>query len=124
MLFRSAIDDFDMVTVTPSSTAVVVVKTNGYAAFANQHPARRDIYIETYKGAWYARRITGAADALDGTTQLLIDSPLGVTVNPKDVKRFCFLSFYRLSADENSIHWHAPGKAEATTGLLPTKSPT
>jgi hypothetical protein len=119
---HSAIDDFDMVTVTGSATAVVTVKTNGYAVFANQHPARRDIYIETYNGAWYARRITGAADSSDGTTQLIIDAPLGVTVNPEDVRRFCFLSFYRLSADENSIHWYAPGKAEATTGLLPTKS--
>jgi hypothetical protein len=121
---HSAIDDFDMVTVTGSGSAVITVKTNGYAVFANQHPARRDIYIETYKGAWYARRITGAADGVNGTTQLLIDTPLGVTVNPEDVKRFCFLSFYRLAADENAIHWHAPGKAEATTGLLPTKSLT
>lgn len=119
---HSAIDDFDMVLTTFANRTDMTVKTNGYVAYANLHAARRDVYIETYAGQWYARRITDAADSEGGTTVLHIDTPLGVDVAPEEIKRFCFLSFYRLATDESTVHWHAPGKAEAATGLLPTKS--
>ena len=118
----SAVEDFTLASTVVSNTLSVPVKSNGYTLMVKQHEARRDIYIRLRDGTSFNRRILNSADAGNGTTTLFIDTEFGRVINPQDVMQFSYLSFYRMASDDVTIHWHVPGKAEAVTGLIPTKA--
>lgn len=118
----SATDDFTLAETVGSATTSFQVKSNGYALLVNQNESRRDIYVRLANGHYFLRRIVSSTDGGGGTTLLQIDTAFGEQIAPGDVKQFSFLSFYRVSSDNTTIHWHVPGKAEAVTGLIPTKA--
>lgn len=119
----SATDDFTLLETVGAGSTAIIVSTNGYSLLVAQQAARRDIYIRLWNGTYYFRRINDSADLGAGRTQLTLDVAVGTVINPADVRQFSYLSFYKLAGDDNTIHWHAPGKAEAITGLIASKAP-
>lgn len=119
----SATDDFTLSGVIGAASISILVITNGYALMVNQNALRRDVYVRLKNGSYFIRRIIDSQDLGNNQTSLTLDAAFGETINPEDVLQFSFLSFYRLAGDDNVIHWHAPGKAEAVTGLIGTKAP-
>lgn len=117
----SAMEDFTAADIFLSNSLSIKVKTNGYALMVAQHPSRRDIFIRT-GDATYSRRIMSSGDNGDGTTTLFIDAVLGKQINPEDIRQFSYLFFYRMASDETTLHWHKPGSAEVTTGLITTEA--
>lgn len=115
-------NDFNLAKTVVSGTSDISVVTNGYVAFAAGDSAKSDIYIQMRDGRTVVGRITASIDNADNTTTLHIDTAITFTINPSDIRRFCFLQFYRLVADDTVIRWAKPGVAESTTGLLATRA--
>lgn len=121
----SGLQDFTWAANALAAENVVHVLDNGYNLLVAQNEVRRDVYIRFNDGTFMVRRIISSAGDPGGKTiSLGLDAALGRNVAPGQVKQFSFLSYYRLSSDDTQIHWHVPGIAEATTGLITTKSAT
>lgn len=118
----SSLDDFTIASDYPASGLSITVKTNGYATFIQQADARKDLYIQLRNGNYYARRITASVDNGDGTTSLTLDTAIPENMSASTIRRFSYLTFYRMSSDDVPITWYVDGVAEATTGLLPAKA--
>jgi len=78
---------------------------------------RRDIRIELTSGTIYYRRIVSAAAGSPGQEVATIDSALGATVTPAQIRRISFMALSRLDADEIEIQHlsMADGVATAQT---------
>lgn len=64
----------------------------------------RKVMIETVAGTRYFRSIDSAT-AGSGTGSIVIDSALGASLDPVDIKAFSFMSQVRLNADQVTMTW-------------------
>lgn len=112
----------DLMVLNPvaSSSTALQVEHRGYAQNTNSFQARRDIMIETNAGQRYYRRITAATDNVT-SEDLVIDSPLGVTLQPSDIRRVSFMPLVRLDADAVEIAHHTDQLAEASLTVITLK---
>jgi hypothetical protein len=109
----SAQRDLSVAASIGSADTAITIDNVGYAGLGAVPIGRRDIVIETVAGATYYRRIT-AASAIDAATEsLVIDSALGVTLAPADIRSVSFLRLCRLNADAVEIAHRWSGAAES-----------
>jgi len=118
----SARQDFRVIADVEVNAPSIRVRASGYSAMVDQNASRQDIYIRLTDGTYYFRRIIGSTDNGDDTETLSLDTVIPARFAPADVRQFSFLTFYRMAGDDATIHWLAPGVAEATTGLTSTKA--
>lgn len=97
-------------TIAPTDTAVKVQATL-YARMVAAHPLRAALRIETVAGQIFHRRITGATALSEAEESLAIDSALGVTLAPADVRRMMFMALARLDADALELHYETDNVA-------------
>lgn len=95
----------------------LTVRNIAYAKFIAGRADRRHLMIETLAGQTYYRQITGASEINAATESIGIDSALGVTLAPADIRRIRFLHLNRLEADDIEITWHTDRVAEAEAVL-------
>ncbi|MEI7036430.1 hypothetical protein [Fulvimonas yonginensis] len=88
----------------------------GNTLFGQMQPNRRDIRIELYGGTVLYRRVTASIE-LGDTEQLLLDAPVGMSVEPAAVRAISFLSMCQLASDTVEINHltDADGAALAST---------
>lgn len=113
----SGTEDFILVQQVLDTEVTLVVTKNDYGTLAGAHPARRDIIIQMNNGSYYCRRITGTSD-FENTTRLQIDSSLGVTIQPSDVKQISFLTLYRQESPSTTIRHLTDSKATVDAMLV------
>jgi hypothetical protein len=101
--------DFEVVDNISNTATAIVVNEIGYAslymATGTPPASRRDVMVRLKTGTYYFKRITGAANNLDGTETISLDSAFGVSINASDIDRVCFLVPSRLDADAVEIAW-------------------
>lgn len=105
--------DLDLVATVSAFSTNIVVKRCGYTAFGGPRFGREDIRIELYDGTFLIRRITASAESGD-TETLTLSAALGVTVEPRSVKRISFMHLCRLDQDSVELV-HYADKAGALT---------
>jgi hypothetical protein len=107
--------DLTPVSVIGGASTTVDVSAVDYVRFGLGRVGRRDIRIEMWDGTSYYRRIADASTLDFDTERLAIDSALGVTVQPSQVRRISFLALCRLNADAVEIQHvtDADGVAQA-----------
>lgn len=88
-------------------TAVTLnIENIGYARYLDMEIGRRDICIRLRDGSRYYRRITGCIEVDDTKEQLVIDDPLGVTINPEDISTISWMQLSRMASDSQELVWH------------------
>jgi hypothetical protein len=114
--------DFIIMADVDSSAGAITVRDNGYRAFINAHAARRDIAI-FLKGIAtpLMLRITGTADNLDGTINLIIDGTVGTTFTKDSVSRVSHMNLYRLGSDGVTLSWQTDQVVTATLNWVLVK---
>ena len=110
-------EDLKILAPIGSSAVSITVENIGYARFLNGRADRRHIMIETVAGQRFYRAVTASSEIDVDTEQLAIDSALGVTLQPADVKSARFIHLTRLESDEIEIEWHSLAVAECSTML-------
>ena len=117
--FWSATQAVDMEVTAPigASDSAITIRNIGYARFLNGRADRRHLVIETLAGVRYYRAITASSEIDAASESLSIDSTLGMTLQPADIKSVRFLHLVRLDSDSVEIEWHTSEVAECSTML-------
>lgn len=105
--------DFEVVASIDSAATTIDVAHCAYTRSIAQAVGRRDIRIELASGAVHYRRISNSVEVSATVERLTIDSALGVTVAPADVRAISYLSPVRLESDAAEIAWTGTQIAEA-----------
>ena len=104
-------EDVEVVdTIGEAETSIKVVNTLS-ARYAMGTPGRVALRIESIAGQVYHRRVIGITE-LDAQTEAIgIDSALGVTVSPNDIRRIMWMGLARLESDALEIHYETDSVA-------------
>jgi len=110
-------DDLTVVSIIVDTATSIEIAHCGYTRFGKQIPGRRDIRIELFDGSVFHRRITGSQELSVDVERLQIDSALGVSVAPAQVRRICWMTLSRLSSDRVEIEHVTDSAGVATCAL-------
>ena len=110
-------DDMRAAAVIGASDSAITIENIGYSRFIDGRADRRHLVLETWAGARYYRAVTGSSEIDDASETLAIDTPLGVTLQPADIRLLRFMHLTRLDSDEIEIEWHTTQVAECSTML-------
>jgi len=92
-------DDLELVVPASAGDLALRVKNTLSARYVGAHALRPALRIELKNGQVLHRRVTGITE-LDADTEALgLESALGVTVQPTEIRRLMWLSLVRLDAD-------------------------
>lgn len=116
----------DLALASPISAfdTAMTVTDRAFAANGGASVGRRDILISTTLGAQYFRRITGVTPLTESTESVAIDSALGASVLPDQVRYIAFMKLVRLDSDAVEIAHHTDQLAEVTLMLRSIKDDT
>ncbi|PJF45334.1 MAG: hypothetical protein CUN48_19415, partial [Candidatus Thermofonsia Clade 3 bacterium] len=81
------------------------------ARYVGAHPLRAAVRVELANGQVFHRRVTGITELDDQSEAVDLDSALGVTVAPNDIRRIMWMSLARLEADALEIHYESDSMA-------------
>lgn len=109
--------DMEVTAAIGASDSAITIRNIGYARYLNGRSDRRHLVIETLAGVRYYRAITASSEIDDASETLSIDTTLGTTLQPADIKSVRFLHLVRLDSDEIEIEWHSTEIAECSTML-------
>lgn len=90
------------------------VAADGYRTLVAAHPARRHVLIRHRDGTRWYRRIVEAVAVDDDEEAWVLDSPLGVTIQPGDLSVITYLHLSRLDADAVELAWRGLDRVEAS----------
>lgn len=99
-----------------AASSVLQIAAIGAALYNNQ-PGRRHLLLEHRDGTQWQRDVISISTGAAGREDVLLDSPLGVTVEPGDWKRVCWLERVRQAGDSAEINHQTAEVAQATVGL-------
>jgi hypothetical protein len=105
--------DFLVVAGIGNTALTIDVEHCGYTDSIAQDIGRRDIRIELHTGQVYYRRITSSAEVSATVERLSIDSALGATITPAQIRAVSYMAVVRLDADAAEIAWSRWDVAEA-----------
>lgn len=103
-------------TISPTATNIDV-EYQGLSVYVDGDVGRRDIRIELLDGTVFYRRTSAYVKVDDSTERLSMDSSLGITVFPEDIRLISWMSYCRLDADSVEISWESGHAAEVLTLL-------
>lgn len=110
--------DLELLDTVGASSTTLVVHAIDYARFGLGRVGRRDIRIELADGTAFHRRITAAALVADDTEHLAIDAPLGVEVQPRQVRRISFMALCRSETDQFELVHLTDAEGVARSSLI------
>lgn len=96
-------DDLTLAKLAGSSDTTITVVFAGVALYLAGDDARKHVRMELVDGTVFYRAVASAVDLGDGTEQLAIDSGLGQTVEPTQVRQISWLALSRLAGDSVQI---------------------
>lgn len=95
--------DLELVAATNPSSATIDVEMTNYTLLLSGQINRQDIRIELTNGTILYRRITGSTILSSTSERLSIDSAVGVTFTPAQVRRISYMVLSRLNSDNIEI---------------------
>lgn len=98
-------DDLELVLAAGSGDTALRVRNTLSARYVGAHPLRAAVRIELHDGQVFHRRVTGITELDADTESIGLDSALGLTVDPADVRRMMWMGLARLEADALEIHY-------------------
>lgn len=110
-------DDVNLLDTINSGVAAMSVAWAGIARHLHSQPGRRHLRIELLSGAVYYRKVISSAEVDDQTEQLAIDSALGVTVAPAQVRKISWMMLATLNSDRMEIGHVHDSEGQATVGV-------
>lgn len=110
-------DDLRVIGVVSAQATVLEIEHIGYTRFAKGRVGRRDLRIELHNGTVFHRRVTGSTELSTTVERLIIDSALGVQVEPGAFARISWMALSRLSSDEVEIDHHTDSEGVAACSL-------
>jgi len=110
-------DDMRVISVVTAQATVLEIEHIGYTRFAQGRVGRRDIRIELDNGTVFHRRITGSTELSTTVERLIIDSALGIQVEPGAFARISWMALSRLSSDEVEIDHYTDSEGVAACSL-------
>lgn len=110
-------DDLIVVAAIGDSALAIEVEWTGYTEYYQQDPNRRDIRIELVNGEVYYRRVTSSSVLEEGTERLVIDSALGVNVQPDDISQVSFIALSRQAGDAAEFSYFSGDVAEVAATM-------
>lgn len=111
--------DLVLTTPTTASGTTLTVRNVGFSSYEGV----RDIMILTTSGTTYFRRVLNSAPGSPGFDVLLIDSALGVVLQPSQVQAICLLTFHRLDTDRVEIKHRAARGADIAVAVMEAPVP-
>lgn len=112
--------DMELLSTIASNGVAFTVSNQEYSTYGGQ-AERNHIGILLKDGTFFAREIVTAAEIDASTQQFTIDSSLGRTVTPDDVRRVSFLGLFRLASDDVTFQWQTTGVATLDLNLQLTR---
>lgn len=109
--------DLKLVALIGTSATTIDVEMTGYTLYLVGQLNRKDIRIELLNGTVFYRRITGSTGVDANTERLSIDSALGQSVDPTQIRRISYMSLCRLNSDSIDLNHEGSdvGLATAST---------
>lgn len=117
--------------VTSLSSSLTIEKV-GVAAYVHfgidpdhpeyQYPGRRHIMLHLRDGSAVFAIMNNAVDNIDGTETITLSAPVGVNIDPADIKRVSFIALMRLDQDRVEINHltDAAGVAQSVVSWVST----
>ncbi len=115
-------DDLIVVAAIGDSALAINVEWTGYTEYYKMDPNRRDLRIELVSGAVYYRRVTSSSVLDENTERLVIDSALGVNVQPLEIVQVSFMALSRQSGDAAEFAYFSGEVAEVATSMRSTRN--
>jgi hypothetical protein len=109
-------DDVTLLTTVASGATAITVAWAGIARHLHGQPGRRHLRIELLSGIVYYRKVVDSAEVDEQTEQLSIDSALGVTVAPAQVRKISWMMLATLNSDRVEIGHVHDSEGLATVG--------
>jgi hypothetical protein len=109
-------DDVTLLTTVASGATAITVAWAGIARHLHGQPGRRHLRIELLSGTVYYRKVVDSAEVDEQTEQLSIDSALGVTVAPAQVRKISWMMLATLNSDRVEIGHVHDSEGLATVG--------
>ncbi|HYE35511.1 hypothetical protein [Methylocaldum sp.] len=110
--YPSQAHDFTVIQTIGAASTQLTVTHSGYSLFAKQQNSRKDLRLQARDGTVFYRRILDASEFSDTVEHLQIDSPLGVNLDPEEIRIVSLMGLCRLDQDQIEIAWHTAGVAE------------
>lgn len=108
-------DDIELTRPVGINDTAMRVRNTLSSRYVGAHSLRAAVRIELKTGQVFHRRVTGIAELDADTEVIVIDSALGVVVNPADVRRIMWMGLARLDADALEIHYITDSIAQIRT---------
>mgnify|MGYP001186284696 CR=1 FL=1 len=106
--------DMEVAAVISAAATSFDIRAVGFSRFYGVTTGRRDVEFLLESGQVLRRRVVAVEDLGDGTERLSIDTALGQTVQPGDVRRLSFLTLQRMASDAVEISRETAGVARVT----------
>lgn len=110
-------DDLIVTASIGNAALAIDVEWCGYSLYLAGDVQRRDIRIETTSGLVLYRRITSSSEINPTTERLIIDTALGVDLDPIDIVQVSFLSLCRQASDAAEFGWFTGASAMSSTTM-------
>lgn len=96
-------DDLQLVATTGPTASALTVAWASISVLLRAQPGRRHIRIELNNGSVFYRRVPGVTEIDADTEQVQIDPPLGVTVEPHQVRQISWMTLMHAQSDRAQI---------------------
>ena len=120
-------DDLALTTDVIPTATVITVRWAGYTRYFKGGPGRRHLRIEMVDGTIYYRRVTAWSENADGTEQLAIDAPFGVTIARRRIRQVSWMMLATLASDTVEIKHtndiEGTAQASSTFVAVPREEP-
>lgn len=110
-------NDLSLTSDVEGSSSSIRVEYCGYTLFSLGREGRQDIRIELYDGSFYYRRILAAGE-IGAEEQLVLDSPIGVSLLRGQVRRISFMSLVEQASDSVNITHLTDAEGVSTLPLV------
>lgn len=118
--------DLALADTLASNSTTMQVAWAGVTRYQRRQPGRRHLRIELTDGSVFYRKVTASTDAGD-TEQLALDSALGVTVDPADVRLISWMMLATLASDSVQIKHvtdsHGVAQCSVSFAAVPAEEP-
>lgn len=96
-------DDIELSGPVNGGSSTLFVVRSGIAEHLRQQPGRRHLRIELKSGTVIYRQVMTSAAVDAEREQLLLNSPVGVAIQPQQVRQICWMALKRQASDHAEI---------------------
>ncbi|QDH70840.1 hypothetical protein [Marilutibacter alkalisoli] len=106
-------DDIELLDPVGASSQVLTVANARIALALRSQPGRRHLRIALHDGSVFYRRVEASSELDSARESLLLDSALGVEMDPAQVRLICWMSLSTLAADRVTYSHTSDSRGES-----------